>query len=63
VLFHAKREPNYSLTTIVHFFMNRFGSSEEEVMRMDEDKRDKIFALEKEIIDAENKKNGGTTNF
>jgi len=57
VLFLPKREPNYSLDSILHFFANRLGISPTETMRMDEERRDKIFQMEKEILDQEIKNN------
>jgi len=57
VLFQPKRDPYYSLTTILHFFANRLNQSFDETRRMDEEERDEIFKLEKEILDAEIKNN------
>jgi len=57
VLFQPKREPNYSLDSILHFFANRLGISPTETLRMEEERRDKIFLLEKEIFDREVKEN------
>lgn len=54
MLFLPKREPNYSLTSIKHFFMNRLGQQYSEIMLMEENERDEIFKLEKEIMDKEN---------
>lgn len=56
-LFTPYREPNYSLDSIIHFFMNRLGQSEKETVFMDTDRRDAIFTLEKAIFDKENQQN------
>lgn len=49
--FLPKREPNYALESIIHFFMARLHQSYETVMNMDEERRDTIFRMEKEIAD------------
>jgi hypothetical protein len=63
-LFQPKREPNYSLDTIVHFFFRQFGQPYEQVMLMDENRRDAIMKLELDLLEKEkqqmSKKNGNS---
>ncbi len=56
-LFLPKREPNYSLIAIVHFFMKRLRQPYSEIMRMDEETRTEIWDIEQAIIEEEIKRN------
>jgi hypothetical protein len=59
-LFQPKRDPNYSLETILHFFFRQLHQPYSEVMIMDEDRRDAIMKMELDIIEKENKKAKGS---
>ena len=52
-LFYPKREPNYSLNAIVHFFSKRLRIMPTETLEMEESKRDAIFAAEMDILEKE----------
>jgi hypothetical protein len=54
-LFQAKREPNYNLDTILHFFFRQLNQPYSEVMLMDEDRRDAIMKIELDALEKENK--------
>ena len=53
LLFLPKRDPNYSLVSIYHFFTKRLGITPEKTKLMDEDERDELFRIEKQIFDKE----------
>lgn len=60
-LFQPKREPNYSLDTIVHFFFRQFGQSYDQIMLMDETRRDLIMKMELEVLEKEKASAKGTS--
>lgn len=50
MLFAPKREPNFSLNVIIHFFMNRLGQQYKDILLMDEETRDELFDMEYQVF-------------
>lgn len=60
-LFLPYRDPNYSLTDIIHLMMSRLHQSHDRLMQMEQTERDAYFTKELELMKKEaeaNKQNG-----